>query len=45
VTYADVIAATKIHEVFGTNVHFKIVREDHKPPLKDLFEGVQDSDA
>ena len=42
VTYADVIAATKIHEVFGNDVHFEIFREDHKPPLRDLFEGLQD---
>jgi N-acetylglucosamine malate deacetylase 2 len=41
VTYADVIAATKIHDVFGKDVHFEIFREDHKPPLKDLFEGLQ----
>jgi N-acetylglucosamine malate deacetylase 2 len=42
VTYADVIAATHIHDVFGTDVHFEIFREDHKPPLRDLFEGLQD---
>ena len=42
VTYADVIAATKIHEVFGTDVHFEIFREDHKPPLRDLCEGLED---
>ena len=42
VTYADVIAATKIHEVFGKDVHFEIFREDHKPPLRDLFDGLQD---
>ena len=41
VTYADVIAATKIHEFFKKDVHFEIFREDHKPPLKDLFEGLQ----
>ena len=41
VTYADVIAATKIHDVFGKDVHFEIFREDHKPPLKDLFDGLQ----
>jgi len=41
VTYVDVIAATKIHEVFGKDVHFEIFREDHKPPLKDLFDGLQ----
>ena len=40
VTYADVIAATRIHEVFGTDVQFEIFREDHKPPLTDLFEGL-----
>ena len=42
VTYADVIAATKIHEFFGKDVHFEIFREDHKPPLRDLFDGLQD---
>ena len=42
VTYADVIAATKVHEVFGKDVHFEIFREDHKPPLKDLFDGLRD---
>lgn len=42
VTYVDVIAATKIHEVFGRDVHFEIFREDHKPPLKDLFEGLRE---
>jgi len=42
VTYADVIAETKIHDVFGKDVHFEIFREDHKPPLKDLFDGLQD---
>jgi N-acetylglucosamine malate deacetylase 2 len=42
VTYADVIAATGIHDVFGHDVHFEIFREDHKPPLKDLFEGLED---
>jgi LmbE family N-acetylglucosaminyl deacetylase len=42
VTYAAVIAATKIHEVFNKDVYFEIFREDHKPPLKDLFEGLRD---
>ena len=42
VTYVDVIAATKIHDVFGTDVHFEIFREDHKPPLRDLCDGLQD---
>jgi len=42
VTYADVIAATKIHEVFGKDVQFEIFREDHKPPLRDLFDGLED---
>jgi N-acetylglucosamine malate deacetylase 2 len=32
VTYADVIAATQIHEVFGTDTYFEIYREDHHPP-------------
>lgn len=41
VTYADVIARTKIHEVFDRNVHFEIFREDRKPPLPDLCEGLR----
>jgi N-acetylglucosamine malate deacetylase 2 len=40
VTYADVIASTGIHDVFGKDVHFEIFREDHKPPLRDLFDGL-----
>ena len=40
--YADVIVATKIHDVFGKDVHFEIFREDHKPPLTDLFDGQRD---
>ena len=43
VTYADVVAATRIHEVFGKDVYFEIYREDHKPPLRDLFDGLQDA--
>ena len=42
VTYTDVIAATRIHDVFGKDVHFEIFCEDHKPPLSDLFEGLQE---
>ena len=42
VTYADIIAATKIHNVFGKDVHFEIYREDHKPPLTGLCEGLHD---
>ena len=42
VTYADIIAATKIHDVFGKDVHFEIYREDHKPPLTDLCDGLRD---
>jgi LmbE family N-acetylglucosaminyl deacetylase len=42
VTYAEIIADTKIHEVFGEDVQFEIFREDHKPPLRDLFEGLED---
>jgi hypothetical protein len=40
VTYADVIAQTKIHQVFDREVHFELFREDQKPPFKDLFEGL-----
>jgi hypothetical protein len=42
VTYAEVIAKTKIHDVFGKDVYFEIFREDHKPPLRDLFHGLED---
>ena len=42
VTYADIIAATKIHDVFGKDVHFEIYREDHKPALTDLCDGLRD---
>ncbi len=40
VTYVDVIAETKVHQVFDREVHFEVFREDHKPPLKDLCEGL-----
>lgn len=40
VTYADVIARTRIHHVFDRDVHFELFREDHKPPLTDLCEGL-----
>lgn len=40
VTYADVIARTRVHEVFDRDVHFELFREDHKPPLTDLCEGL-----
>ena len=42
VTYADVIASTKIHDVFGRDVQFEIYREDHKPPLGDLCDGLRE---
>jgi N-acetylglucosamine malate deacetylase 2 len=44
VTYADVIASTGIHDVFGKEVYFEIFREDHKPPVQDLFEGLHEQD-
>lgn len=40
VTYAEVLARTRIHQVFDRNVHFELFREDHKPPLKDVCEGL-----
>ena len=40
VTYADVIAQTNIHQVFDRDVYFELFREDQKPPLKDLCEGL-----
>jgi LmbE family N-acetylglucosaminyl deacetylase len=42
VTYAEVIAATGIHQVFGRDVHFEIYRENHKPPLADLCQGLKE---
>jgi hypothetical protein len=41
VTYADVIAETKIHEVFDKDVQFELFREDFTPPLKDLCQGLR----
>ena len=41
VSYADVIADTGIHQVFDSSVHFELFREDHKPPLGDLCNGVK----
>ena len=41
VTYAEVIARTKIHQVFDKEVHFELFREDQKPPLEDLFQGLR----
>lgn len=40
-TYADVIAETKIHDVFDKEVYFELFRENHKPPLKDLCGALQ----
>jgi LmbE family N-acetylglucosaminyl deacetylase len=41
-TYADVIAQTKVHQVFNNEAHFELFREDRKPPLEDLCEGLRD---
>jgi LmbE family N-acetylglucosaminyl deacetylase len=41
VTYAEVIAETKIHDVFDREVHFELFREDHKPPFEDLCEALK----
>jgi N-acetylglucosamine malate deacetylase 2 len=41
VTYADVIAQTKIHDVFDSQVHFELFREDRKPPFTDLCEALK----
>lgn len=43
VTYANVIAQTRIHEVFDRDVYFELFREDHKPALRDLCEGLTTS--
>jgi serine/threonine protein kinase len=40
VTFGQVFAETKVHKVFGKDVYFEIFREDHKPPLSDLFDGL-----
>jgi LmbE family N-acetylglucosaminyl deacetylase len=40
VTYADVIAQTRIHQIFDKDVHFELFREDRKPPLEDLCHGL-----
>jgi LmbE family N-acetylglucosaminyl deacetylase len=42
VTYAEVIARTNVHQLFDRKVHFELFREDHKPPLDDLTEGLRD---
>jgi LmbE family N-acetylglucosaminyl deacetylase len=39
-TYADVIARTKVHQIFDRRVHFELFREDVKPPLADLADGL-----
>src|SRR5687767_8178294 len=44
VTYAEIIARTKIHQVFDKDVHFELFREDRKPPLGDLCEGLRTAD-
>jgi hypothetical protein len=41
VTYAEVIAQTKSHQVFDRDVYFELFREDQKPPLEDLCEGLR----
>jgi LmbE family N-acetylglucosaminyl deacetylase len=41
VTYAEVIARTKIHEVFDREVYFELFREDQKPPFNDLCEALK----
>jgi hypothetical protein len=41
VTFAEVIARTKVHEVFDRDVHFELFREDQKPPFEDLCEGLK----
>jgi N-acetylglucosamine malate deacetylase 2 len=42
VTYRDVITESGVHQVFGRDVQFEIFREDHKPALGDLCEGLRD---
>jgi len=41
VTYADVIAQTKVHQIFDREVYFELFREDHTPPFDDLCEGLR----
>lgn len=40
-TYADVIAETKVHQVFDREVYFELFRDDQKPPLEDLCGGLR----
>jgi len=42
VTYADVIAKTNVHGLFDREAHFEFYREDRKPPVTDLCEGLED---
>jgi LmbE family N-acetylglucosaminyl deacetylase len=42
VSYADVIARTRIHDVFDTEVCFELFREDCKPPLGDLCAALKE---
>jgi len=44
VTYRDVISESGAHQAFGRDVQFEIFREDHKPPLGDLCDGLRDID-
>lgn len=41
VTYAEVIARTRIHQVFDRSVHFELYREAHTPPLGALCDGLR----
>jgi hypothetical protein len=41
VSYVDVIAKTKVRQVFNKEVHFELFRENQKPPFKDLCGGLR----
>jgi N-acetylglucosamine malate deacetylase 2 len=42
VTYRDVITESGVHQAFGRDVQFEIFREDHKPTLCDLCDGLRE---
>lgn len=41
VAYVDVLAKTKVRQVFNKEVHFELFRENQKLPFKDLCEGLR----
>ena len=41
-TYKQTIEQSGILQMIGDRVYFEIYGEDHKPPLTDLTEGIQE---